>query len=110
MIYVYEHPLTGEIKEIAQGINEPHEYIEDGIKWHRVFTASAPIIATNPNSIQDFVEKTNKKSKIGEIWDRAKDLSAKRAKQNGGVDPIKTKYFKDYALKRHGKKHIHDRL
>jgi len=110
MIYSYRHPSTGEVKDVAQGVSEEHRYVdEDGLQWERVFSTLTPIIAANPNSLKDFVEKTNKKSTVGEVWDRAQDLSNRRAQQNGGIDPVKAKYYKDYAAKRGGKRHINDK-
>jgi len=41
--------------------------------------------------------------------DRSAEWSEKRAAQNGGVDPVKKNYFKEYSKKRGGKKHEKDR-
>ena len=41
------------------------------------------------------------------MWDRSKELSEIRAAKEG-KDPIKEKYFKDYAKKTKGKKHSKD--
>ena len=41
--------------------------------------------------------------------DASAELSSKRAEQNGGIDPVKQKYFKDYAKKRNGTKHHLDK-
>jgi hypothetical protein len=51
------------------------------------------------------VKVTNKPGTIGDLWDRSAELSAKRADKNGGIDPVKEQYFKDYSEKRNGQKH-----
>ena len=43
---------------------------------------------------------------MGDLWDRSKELSDKRAHENGGVDPIRANYEKDYSSKRKGKKKL----
>ena len=111
-VYIYENPKNGDIKEIVQSINDKHEYIEDGIKWNRVFTT--PQINTeeklNANSTEkDFARVTGKrKGTVGDIYDASRELSEKRAKIYG-KDPVKQKYFKDWSLKRNGKKHPKDK-
>lgn len=106
-VYLYQNPKDGTIKEIVQSINDTHEYIEDGIKWHRVFTVPQLGIDSKLDaslSEKDFVEKTkNKKGKIGDLWDMSRELSEKR-KKIYGKDPIKEKYDKDWSEKRKGKR------
>ena len=44
-LYSYEHPNTGEITEVFQGMKEPHQYIdEDGVEWKRVFTSPQGLV------------------------------------------------------------------
>lgn len=88
---------------------------EDGIEWE--FTSeSAPKSAMfggeriDPFSQNQFVEKTgNSKGTFGDVLDRSRELSEKRAQKNGGVDPVKQKYFKDYRKKRNGVRHHLDK-
>lgn len=106
--YVYQHPKTKKVKEIIQTMNEPHVYEEKGIQWVRLFTVPQATIDANidPFSQQQFIDKTGAKNgKIGDAWDRAAELSDKRAAQAGGVDPIKDSYYKKYAKTRKGKPH-----
>ena len=42
---------------------------------------------------------------MGDLLDRSADLSKERASQNGGVDPVKEKYYKEYSKKRNGALH-----
>lgn len=106
--YSYRHPETGEIKEIIQGMNENHAYFEDGVEWQRQFTVPQATINAkiNPFSESQFSDKiAATKGTIGDVQDRSSEMSQRRAEQNGGVDPIRQKYFNDYAAKRKGKRH-----
>ncbi len=83
--------------------------VDDGVEWKRVFTLPFASVDTqiNPNSVNDFVEKTGKKKgSVGDLWDCSRELSEKRAKQNNGVDPVKKKHFDNYAKSRHGREHF----
>lgn len=111
-IYCYTNHDESEYVEVVQKMNDVHEYFgEDGEKWTRVFTVPQAAICTkidywNP---KDFVEKTAaKKGTVGDLWDQAREASDKRAKE-AGKDPIKEKYYDDYAKKRGGKTQHVDR-
>ena len=112
MIYIYEHPKTGKQVEVYQGINDVHEYFDKkGLKWLRVFTVPNMSIDSRIDefSAVDFANKTrNKNDNVGALIDRSKELSEKRASRNGGVDPVKEKFFKDYSKKRKNKLHPSD--
>jgi hypothetical protein len=105
--YTYRNPDTGEEKDIFQGMNDKHTYSEGGIQWERVFYAPQASIDANidPFSKRAFIDKTNKPGTIGDLWDRNKELSMKRAAKNGGEDPIRTKKLKEYNAERRGRKH-----
>lgn len=111
-IYLFKHPEKEKYKEAFFHMDEEKILKIDGVKWQRVYSApnlntEAPI---NPWDNNDFVNKTkNKKGTVGDIMDASAELSAKRAEQNGGIDPVKQKYFKDYAKKRNGTKHHLDK-
>ena len=111
-IYVYKNPKTNESIEVIQSMTEDHVYIdEDGLEWKRVFIPSQlnTEASIDPWSNSDFVEKTrDTKGSYGDMIDRSSELSEKRANQNGGVDPVRQKYFKDYSKKRNGAKHPKD--
>lgn len=106
--YLYANPNNEtEIVEIIQSINDPHEYFKDGVKWIRVFTV--PTMATDtlcdPYSASDFVRATHKKGTMGDIMDRSKEMSQKRADKEGGRDPIREKYYDNYSKTRKGLVH-----
>lgn len=104
--YNYKNPKTGEIIEVIQSMNEPHEYEVNGTKWERQFTAPTASVDTkwNPLNSKDFVEKTkNKKGTMGDIYDKAAELGKERERIIG-KDPIKEKMINDYK-KETGKKH-----
>lgn len=112
-IYIYQNPETNETIEVLQSMTEEHVYVDEkGLEWKRVFVPSQLTTESSidPWSEKQFVEKTrNSKGNYGDLLDRSAELSSKRADQNGGVDPIKQKYFKDYSKKRGGAKHPKDR-
>lgn len=111
-IYIYQNPITEEYIELVQSMNDEHKYIDEkGLEWKRVFIASQlrTDSSINPWDKNDFIEKTKDvKGSYGDMLDRSSELSEKRAEQNGGIDPIKQKYFSDYSKKRNGAKHISD--
>lgn len=102
-IYSYIDDDTGEIHDVAQGMNDVHEYYHNGKKLRRIFYVPNASIDTNVNSESAFVEKTAKmRGTIGDIQDYSKELSEKRG---GFNDPVRQKYYKDYSAKRKGAKH-----
>jgi hypothetical protein len=83
---------------------------DDGVKWKRIFTLPFAGVDTqiNPDSVNDFVEKTGKKKgTLGNIFDASKELSEKRAKQRG-EDPVQKKFFENYKKQRFGVKHLEE--
>ena len=110
-IYIYQNPNTEEYLEVFQGMNDKHEYFDgSGLKWKRVFISpnAAIDLDADPFDKQSFLDKTNKAGSMGELWDRSKEMSDKRASMSGGADPYKQQYFKDYSKKRKGAKHLSD--
>lgn len=108
-IYLYKNKRTGEVKEVLQAMNDKHVYFEDGIEWKRIFLAPNTSIDTDidPFSQDDFRERTGqKKGTIGDMLDYSAEMSERRAEKCGGEDPVKKKYFDDYAKKRGGKRHF----
>lgn len=99
MVYIFEHPETGEFVEVFQAANDTHIYERDGIKWNRVWTVPHAGIDTmlDPFNQEKFVDKTYQgKSKLGDYWDMSKELSEKR-KAKLGYDPIKQKHDAEMA-------------
>ena len=112
-LYCYRHPETKEEIDVIQGMNDVHEYTdESGLKWDRVFSVPNASIDTKTDAFspQKFVERTaSKKGTMGDMLDYSAEMSAKRAEQAGGVDPVKKKFFESYSAERKGAKHIADR-
>lgn len=109
-LYIYKHPDKEEYTEVVQTMNEEHVYFDkEGLQWKRVFTKPTMSIDTqkvDKYSAKDFVKYTaNKAGTVGEIMDAAKEMSEARAAENGGVDPIKEKYYEQYAKDRKGQQH-----
>ncbi len=110
--YIFQHPETDEVVEVVQKIKEPHVFIDkNGVEWNRIFTvphASVPV-SIDAYSATDFAEKTKgSKGTLGDLWDRSKEMSEKRKKDHGGIDPVEKKYYKNYSEKRKGMKHSND--
>jgi hypothetical protein len=79
----------------------------DGIKWRRVFTKPNAAISTqtDPYSAKDFNKSLDgKKVTVGDLWDASKEASIKRGGVSG-EDPIKTKYYDQYAKDHKGTRH-----
>lgn len=108
-IYSFEHPETGEVLEVVQRMTDKHAYFdEDGTEWRRVWhPANFNIDGTiNPWSPKQFNEVSDGKNyTLGEMWDKSAEMSAKRAEKEGGVDPVKEQWEKDYSKKRKGTKY-----
>lgn len=111
-IYIFQNTITGEIKEIFQNMNDVHEYYGDSNEpenfWQRIFTVPNASIDTkiDPFSSEQYVRATyNKKGTYGDLLDKSKELSEKRSEINGGLDPIKEKYYEKYSKDRRGAKH-----
>lgn len=105
--YIFSNPNNpSEVKEVFQHINDEHIYIENGIKWNRVFTCPTSSVDTkiDPFSSKEFAAKTsNKSGTLGDMYDRAKEASQQREKILGH-DPIKEAHEKRYSDKRGGRK------
>jgi hypothetical protein len=110
--YLFQHPKTNKVISVLQSAKDEHIYIDDnGVKWNRVWTVpNASIDTTNDGSLESFKTATSNKKgmTLGNMWDASRESSEKRAKVNG-KDTVKEIYFKDYAQKRQGKKHLKDR-
>ena len=105
-LYAYSNPDNpDEYVEIVQGMNEPHVYVKDGVSWVREFYSPNAAIDTqiDPLSPKDFTNKTaNKKGRLGDMFDRSKEMSIKREKIMGR-DEVKEQYKKNWSAKRAGR-------
>jgi len=107
--YTFSNPNTGELVDLFFHMNDKKKYIdENGVEWKREYH-SPELNSTgtvDPWNSKQFVDKTGKnKGTIGDLLDRSSDLSKERASQNGGVDPVKEKYYKRYSKERNGAIH-----
>lgn len=109
-LYLFKNPITGKVKEVVQKMKDEHVYFENGVFWERIFTVPQSSIDTkiDPFSESDFKNKTaNKGGTLGDLMDRSKELSEKRASTEGR-DPVQQKFFENYSKTRNGKKHLKD--
>lgn len=102
--YHFEHIKSGVIHEVFFHMNDEKIYNgESGNQmgeWRRLFlipNASISAVKIDPFSKKDFIASTeNKKYTVGELWDISSEASEKRKEKNGGVDPVKEKFYQDY--------------
>jgi hypothetical protein len=110
-LYTYFRESTEEFVDIFQGMNDVHEYKGvdgDEQDWKRVYYSPQMAIDTqiDPFSSKQFNDRTrDKKGTVGHMLDYSAEMSDKRASQAGGVDPVKQKYFDNYAKERRGSRH-----
>jgi hypothetical protein len=111
-LYCFFNEETGEYKDVFFHMNDEKRYVdENGYEWKREFISPNAQIDGNidPFSENAFVNKTNKNDTLGSLYDRAAEMSEKRAKMSvTGRDPLKDKKLEDYSKKRHGLKHKQD--
>lgn len=111
-LYLYENKKTEEVVEVFQGMNDTHEYngkdgTENGL-WRRIYVNPGLSFDTKMDAFdsKSFVASTvNKNDTYGDLQNRAAEASEIRAQKNGGVDPIKEKYYDNYKKKTNGKLH-----
>lgn len=118
MIYLFHNKETDEYREIEMSMKDYAPYRgknNDEDCWERIYETpqismgNSTSKTVDPYSQNEFVERTGKmKGNFGNMMDYSKELSEKRAKDHGGVDPVKKKYFKNYE-KKTGKKHLRDK-
>lgn len=90
-------------------MNDEHSYSEGGVQWERVWTVPQAAVDANidPFSQTAFVDKLGStKGSLGDTWSRSAEMSEKRAAKRGGEDPVKKKYYDDYASRRGGKRNM----
>jgi hypothetical protein len=105
-IYLFQHPITKEITEVFQTMNQEHVFFDEkGIEHKRLYTSPNYSIDSkiDPFSASDFAEKTrNKKGTIGDLLNKSKELSERRGGESS--DPVLKNYFSSYE-KEKGVKH-----
>lgn len=112
-MYIFQNPETEEEIEVFFHMDDEKKYIDDqGVEWKRVFISSQlrTESSIDPWDNASFVNSTsNMKGSVGDLLDKSSELSSIRAEQNGGVDPLKKKYFNNYSKERNGVKHHLDK-
>ena len=110
-IYQFIHPETKEVVDVVQSMKDDHIYVDaSGTEWERVWSVPQASIDTqvDHNDKNAWMRKMeNKRLTVGEMEAQGEQLSQKRAKENGGEDPLRRKYF-DWSKTRKGKKHPRD--
>ena len=108
-LYTFENPETGELQDIFFHMDDDKTHIdENGLTWKRVLISPqlSTVSSIDPWNNDDFVNKTaDMKGTVGDMLDKSAELSAKRAEESGGVDPVKKEFYKNYSDERKGAKH-----
>lgn len=112
-VYIYHHEGKGETVEVFQKMTDVHVYSgvsgnEEG--WRRIYTVPQAIVDSNfdPNNREEFMRRGAKYSTLGDLMDKSRELSEKRAEKEG-EDPKRRKFFDEYSKTRNGAKHPLDR-
>lgn len=110
-VFDFQHETTGEIISVLVKHTEPdhlrHEQTVDGKIYKRVYSAptTAKDTKTGDCTLNDFSRVTEGKNlTVGQMWKISEEMSKARADKNGGLDPVKEKFYKDFE-KKNGKKH-----
>lgn len=111
MVYSYRNPVTGEIIDVVQGVDDEHRYVdENGLEYTRVFYAPNISIDSSPDitSREGFLKYTsNKKGTLGDLIEKSAEASEIR-KSRLGFDPVRQKKYDEYR-KKTGKMHREER-
>lgn len=108
-LYTFMHPKTEETIDVFFHMSDDKLYTdENGTEWIRQYFSPELNTTgkTDPWNSKQFVEKTGRTTgKVGDMLDLSQEMSKERASQNGGVDPVKEKYYKNYSKERNGAIH-----
>lgn len=113
-VYDYHHEESGKTISVfvplsATDQERAQQMGEDGNVYRRVY--AAPLAAQNmlhgDSTIADFRRATTDKRNlsVGEAWDISREMSERRAAKNGGVDPKKEQFYRDYEKRTKSKHH-----
>ncbi len=106
-VHEFIHEASGErisiFVPIKAAVEEHQKQIVDGREYKRVYD-EPPLIGKdmhhNDGTFNDFRKATDGKNvRMGDLYDISKEMSEKRAHQNGGLDPVKERMYKDYERK-----------
>lgn len=108
--YSFKHPKKEKYIDVVFGMNDKKFYVdENGLEWERVWhkpqmAIDSSFVNVDPWDKTSFIKKTEKGGTIGDLWDRAAELSEKRGGDKN--DPIKNEYLtKGYGKTRSGAEH-----
>lgn len=111
-LYDFEHVESGEIITVHLDLKQPQAAYQkqerDGKVYRRIYTVpnAAQNILAGTLTQDDFRRVTTDKGlTVGKMQDISREMSADRAAKNGGLDPVKEKFYKDYERK-NGVPHI----
>lgn len=111
-IYIYHHDEKNETVEVVQKMNDVHVYSgtsgnEEG--WRRIYTVPQACVDSDfdPRNKDEFIRRGAKYSTLGDLMDKSRELSEKRAEKEG-FDPKRREFFDEYARARKGKRHPQD--
>lgn len=99
--YEYINPETNEKICLWQSVHDEHSYTFAGVKWDRVWTTPQIAMDTkvDPFSERQFLEKTSKGGKLGDLWDRASEMREMREEKTGQPDEVVAGYEKQKGKK-----------
>lgn len=105
-LYQYICEETGEIKDLIQGMNEPHVFEpKDGKVWKRLFGVPEAAIDSKWDALSSkkFVEMSGKKKgTMKDIWSKSGELSQERVRIMG-KDPLREKFKSDWSKERNNR-------
>lgn len=108
----FQHTPTGKVDSVYLTMDAPREYAgpngDQKGEWVRLWSVPNAAVDTklDPHSAADFVKATNKKGgTLGELYDRAAELSHERASKEGGIDHVKQSFYADYKRRHKGVAH-----
>ncbi len=76
-LYEYKNPNTEEVIEISQGMNDPHEYVDDnGLKWERLFFSPQAAVKGTPLDLRSAKDQ----KKWRDVYKKRRDYNQKKGK------------------------------
>lgn len=109
--YLFANPNDEtQIVEVFFHMNDKKFYIdENGVEWRRIYTVPQACVDSDfdPRNKDEFIRRGAKYSTLGDLMDKSRELSEKRAEKEG-FDPKRREFFDEYARARKGKRHPQD--
>ena len=109
--YLFANPNDEtQIVEVFFHMNDKKFYIdENGVEWRRIYTVPQACVDSDfdPRNKDEFIRRGAKYSTLGDLMDKSRELSEKRAEKEG-FDQKRREFFDEYARARKGKRHPQD--